>query len=275
MNASNKPSIPPVSADAVEDEDLAEQARPGHGVPSQDPDAAAQYQLSPQDAQRESRSVFIGGGVLAGAAAGAAAGAVIAGPVGVVVGGTVGSVAGALGGAAAGAVAPAESAQSQWKARATRQQVFRVTRAGRCRPCVARRAWTAADASRIQGPVHFPIHPDGQRSHRHRRRNPCLHSRAGDVSLGPAGWQEGLWADAGICAADQDAGRQPGALQRLSRRRADLGAGAGRRRPGVQVLFLLCVLVAGLYGAATASRKILWVQAVPAAVSLLALYLGL
>ncbi|KAF1052065.1 MAG: hypothetical protein GAK34_01349 [Delftia tsuruhatensis] len=39
--------------------------------------------------------------------------------------------------------------------------------------------------------------------------------------------------------------------------------------------FLLCVLVAGLYGAATASRKILWVQAVPAAVSLLALYLGL
>lgn len=111
MNASNKPSIPPVSADAVEDEDLAEQARPGHGVPSQDPDAAAQYQLSPQDAQRESRSVFIGGGVLAGAAAGAAAGAVIAGPVGVVVGGTVGSVAGALGGAVAGAVAPAESAQ--------------------------------------------------------------------------------------------------------------------------------------------------------------------
>ncbi|WP_420908299.1 bacteriocin [Delftia lacustris] len=115
MNASNKPSIPPVTADAVEDEDLAEQARPGHGVPSQDPEAAAQYQLSPQDAQRESRSVFIGGGVLAGAAAGAAAGAVIAGPVGVVVGGTVGSVAGALGGAAAGAVAPAESAQSQWK----------------------------------------------------------------------------------------------------------------------------------------------------------------
>ena len=37
----------------------------------------------------------------------------------------------------------------------------------------------------------------------------------------------------------------------------------------------VCVLVAGVYGAATASRKILWVQAVPAAVSLIALYLGL
>jgi putative membrane protein len=39
--------------------------------------------------------------------------------------------------------------------------------------------------------------------------------------------------------------------------------------------FLGCVLVAGLYGGATASRKILWIQALPAAVSLVALYLGL
>lgn len=35
---------------------------------------------------------------------------------------------------------------------------------------------------------------------------------------------------------------------------------------GVKVFFLACVLVAGLYGAATASRKILFVQALPAAV---------
>jgi putative membrane protein len=34
------------------------------------------------------------------------------------------------------------------------------------------------------------------------------------------------------------------------------------------VFFLLCVLVAGLYGAATASRKILFVQAVPALIGL-------
>ena len=36
----------------------------------------------------------------------------------------------------------------------------------------------------------------------------------------------------------------------------------------VKVFFLACVLVAGLYGAATASRKILLVQAVPAAIGL-------
>ncbi|WP_332741002.1 DUF1304 domain-containing protein [Hydrogenophaga sp.] len=43
---------------------------------------------------------------------------------------------------------------------------------------------------------------------------------------------------------------------------------------GVKVFFLLCVLVAGLYGAATASRKILFVQALPAAVGLVLVYLS-
>ena len=37
---------------------------------------------------------------------------------------------------------------------------------------------------------------------------------------------------------------------------------------GVKVFFLACVLVAGLYGAATANVKILFVQALPAAVAL-------
>lgn len=36
----------------------------------------------------------------------------------------------------------------------------------------------------------------------------------------------------------------------------------------VQLFFLGCVLVAGLYGAATASKRILFVQAVPAALGL-------
>ena len=35
------------------------------------------------------------------------------------------------------------------------------------------------------------------------------------------------------------------------------------------VFFLICVLVAGLFGAATVGRKILWVQAAPAALALL------
>jgi len=43
-----------------------------------------------------------------------------------------------------------------------------------------------------------------------------------------------------------------------------LGAGG----TGVKVFFLACVLIAGVYGAATASRKILFVQALPAAIGL-------
>lgn len=43
-----------------------------------------------------------------------------------------------------------------------------------------------------------------------------------------------------------------------------LGAGG----TAVKVFFLSCILIAGLYGAATASRKILFVQALPAAIGL-------
>ena len=41
---------------------------------------------------------------------------------------------------------------------------------------------------------------------------------------------------------------------------------------GVKGLFLLCVLIAGLYGAVTASRKILYVQALPAALGLVLIF---
>jgi putative membrane protein len=36
----------------------------------------------------------------------------------------------------------------------------------------------------------------------------------------------------------------------------------------IKVFFLSCVIIAGVFGAATASRKILWVQAVPGALAL-------
>jgi putative membrane protein len=41
-------------------------------------------------------------------------------------------------------------------------------------------------------------------------------------------------------------------------------------RTDVKVFFLVCVVVAGLYGAATVSRRILVVQAAPAALALVA-----
>ena len=52
------------------------------------------------------------------------------------------------------------------------------------------------------------------------------------------------------------------------------GLSLGAAGLGVKVFFLVCVLVAGLYGAATASRKILFVQALPAAIGLALLFLA-
>jgi len=42
----------------------------------------------------------------------------------------------------------------------------------------------------------------------------------------------------------------------------------------IKAFFLICVIVAGLYGAATVSRRILLVQAAPAALALIALWLA-
>ena len=42
----------------------------------------------------------------------------------------------------------------------------------------------------------------------------------------------------------------------------------------IKTFFLLCVIVAGVYGAATVSRRILYVQAAPAALALILLWLA-
>src|SRR5260370_14691099 len=42
----------------------------------------------------------------------------------------------------------------------------------------------------------------------------------------------------------------------------------------IKTFFLICVIVAGVYGAATVSRRILWVQAAPAAIALILLWLA-
>ncbi len=46
------------------------------------------------------------------------------------------------------------------------------------------------------------------------------------------------------------------------------GLSLGADGTAVKVFFLCCVLIAGLYGAATANRKILFIQAIPAAIGL-------
>ncbi len=52
------------------------------------------------------------------------------------------------------------------------------------------------------------------------------------------------------------------------------GLWLGAEGTSVKVFFLVCVLVAGLYGAATASRRILFIQALPAAIALILLAIG-
>lgn len=55
---------------------------------------------------------------------------------------------------------------------------------------------------------------------------------------------------------------------------AGLAWGLVRGDAATQAFFLGCVFVAGVYGAATANRKILFVQALPALVAGVALYLA-
>ena len=51
------------------------------------------------------------------------------------------------------------------------------------------------------------------------------------------------------------------------------GLSLGATGMSIKVFFLICVLIAGIFGGLTASRKILYVQALPAAISLILLLL--
>ncbi len=52
------------------------------------------------------------------------------------------------------------------------------------------------------------------------------------------------------------------------------GLARGAAGTDIKVFFLGCVLIAGVYGALTASRKILYVQALPAAIALVLVMLS-
>ena len=77
-------------------------------------------------------------------------------------------------------------------------------------------------------------------------------------------------ADSAVLAANQ--GLYNGFLA------AGLVWGLAHGAPGfaleIKTFFLLCVIIAGIYGAATVSRRILYVQAAPAAIALILLWLA-
>jgi pimeloyl-ACP methyl ester carboxylesterase len=59
-----KPSTMPAFSTATADEDMAQQARPDHGIPSQDLSSVAQAALPPQEAAREATSELKRGGIV-------------------------------------------------------------------------------------------------------------------------------------------------------------------------------------------------------------------
>ena len=69
---------------------------------------------------------------------------------------------------------------------------------------------------------------------------------------------------------DKGYGGKPGSLQRFSCGRPDLEPGPQAGRLSDPRVFFSCVIVAGIFGAVTAKPSILFVQAVPAIVALLA-----
>jgi putative membrane protein len=52
------------------------------------------------------------------------------------------------------------------------------------------------------------------------------------------------------------------------------GIALGTNGYAIKIFFLACVVIAGVFGAFTANRKILWVQALPGAVALMAVLLS-
>ena len=107
-----------------------------------------------------------------------------------------------------------------------------------------------------------------------RRRRARLVPRPGDVPLDAAARPEDLPPLPRAGARLRRAGREPGPLQRLPGRRAPLGAAglAPEFAAAIKIFFLSCVVVAGVFGAATVSRRILVLQAAPAAARSLVLY---
>lgn len=135
------PLTPPLPNTVPADEDMVEQAIPGHGIPSQDLNTAAQTVLEPDESERETNSVLMGGGMVAGAATGAAIGVAVAGPVGVLVGATLGAVAGTLGGAAAGTAAGPEASTTADMESASSVGLHIEDSGGNGRPVVLIHGW--------------------------------------------------------------------------------------------------------------------------------------
>lgn len=82
--------------------------------------------------------------------------------------------------------------------------------------------------------------------------------------------QTGIRHDGGVCRSHVGIGRQSGLYNGFLA--LGLAWGYWREDIALQLFFLGCVLAAGVFGGLTANRKILWVQALPALIALLAVW---
>ena len=88
----------------------------------------------------------------------------------------------------------------------------------------------------------------------------------------PAGWRAAGRTQAAATAYEVRAANQ-GVYNGFLAAGLIWGLSLGAQGNAIKLFFLGCVLVAGLYGAATASRKILFIQAIPSAIGLALLLL--
>lgn len=82
--------------------------------------------------------------------------------------------------------------------------------------------------------------------------------------------QTRLRYNGGVCRGHAGIGRQSGLYNGFLA--LGLAWGYWREDMALQLFFLGCVLAAGVFGRLTASRKILWVQALPALIAMLAVW---
>ena len=81
---------------------------------------------------------------------------------------------------------------------------------------------------------------------------------------------QGLRHDAGVFAREQGAGGQPGLYNGFLVAGLVWALWPGGGGDPAKIFFLSCVVVAGIYGGATVNRRVLLIQAVPAAIALAA-----
>jgi len=100
------------------------------------------------------------------------------------------------------------------------------------------------------------------------RSSACLFSRSGDVPLGQTSRPADFRPYTGVCFGIKALAANQGLYNGFLAAGLLWGLALGASGDSIKIFFLACITLAGIFGAVTANRKILWVQAVPGAIAL-------